>query len=449
MRRWLIGALASLAVLAAAPSAPIAAQQATPAGNWLTYQHDAARSGQADGSFPNPASASMLWESPQLDGLVYAQPLLTGGRVFVATENNTVYALDAASGSPVWSQHLGDPVPRSTLPCGNIDPTGITSTPVIDPQAGILYAVDYLSQPQPHHELVSLDLASGNVEFHQPLDPPAGNVVDHQQRAALVLANGTVYVPFGGLFGDCGDYHGWLLGASPADGSPRGVYQVPTHREGAIWAAPAAGPNGDLYVATGNGDSSGEFDMANAVVRLSADVQQVDYYAPSDWAQLSQRDADVGSTGPTLLDNNLILQVGKRGQGYLLAADHLGQIGGELYSDSLCSGAYGEAGHTGSTAYVPCRNGLVAVQVQGQSFSVLWHGPQFNAGAPVLTETAIWTLDDSSATLYALNPQDGSVLWQAPTQPVSNPPHFLTPAAANGHLFYSRGTTIVAVGTSS
>ena len=63
MRRWLIGALASLATLATAPSAPILAQQATPAGNWLTYQHDAARSGQADGSFPNPASASVLWES--------------------------------------------------------------------------------------------------------------------------------------------------------------------------------------------------------------------------------------------------------------------------------------------------------------------------------------------------------------------------------------------------
>jgi outer membrane protein assembly factor BamB len=285
------------------------------------------------------------------------------------------------------------------------------------------------------------------VQFNQPLDPPGGSITAHQQRAALALANGNVYVPFGGLFGDCGDYHGWLIAASPSDGSVRSVYQVPTHREGAIWAAPAVSSSGDVYVATGNGDSTDEFDMANAIVRLSPDLQQVDYYAPSDWAQLSRADADVGSTGPTLLDNNLIVQVGKRGQGYLVQADHLGQLGGELFQDTLCSGAYGEAAHTGSVAYMPCRDGLAAIQVQPSSFSVAWHGPRFNAGAPVITDTAIWTLDDGSVTLYALNPQDGSTLWQAPTAPVSNPPHFLTPAAADGRLYYSRGTTIVAVGT--
>lgn len=450
MRPWPIG-LALLALLvvygSSGATTSVAAQQAAgPGGAWLTYQHDAQRSGVADGTFPDPGSVGVLWESAQLDGQVYAQPLVAGGRVFIATQNNTVYALDAASGAPVWSQHLGDPVPRSLLPCGNIDPTGITSTPVIDPSTGVLYALAYLSQPQPHHELVAFDVASGTLQFQQPLDPPVGSVLAHQQRAALALANGTVYVPFGGLFGDCGDYHGWVIGASATDGSPRGVYQVPTHREGAIWAAPAVSTSGDVFVATGNGDSLNEFDMANAVVRLSPDLQQLDFYAPADWVQLSQRDADVGSTGPTLLDNNLILQVGKRGQGYLLSADHLGQIGGELFQDAICSGAYGEAAHASGMAYVPCRDGLAAVQVQAQSFGVAWHGPRFNAGSPVITNTAIWALDDSTATLYALNPQDGSTLWKAPTQPVSNPPHFLTPAAADGRLYYSRGTTIVAVG---
>jgi len=446
-------AFAVVALLASTQGrpAPVASAQSssTPTGDWLTYQHDMTRSGVADGSFPNPVNASVLWESSELDGLVYAQPLVTGGRVFVATENNTVYALDASSGVPVWSQHFGDPVPRRMLPCGNIDPTGITSTPVIDPSSGTLYAVDYLVQPQPHHELVALDITTGNVKFDQPIEPAAGSVTAHQQRAALALANGTVYVPFGGLFGDCGDYHGWLIGASAADGSSKGSYQVPTHREGAIWAAPAVTGNGDIYVATGNGDSNDQFDMANAVVHLSPDLQQLDYYAPSDWAGLSSRDADVGSTGPTVLDNNEILQVGKRGDGYLLQADHLGAIGGELSQASVCSGAYGEAAHSGTAVYMPCRDGLAAVQIQGQSFSVAWHGPRFNAGSPTITDSAIWTIDGATATLHALNPQDGAELWQAPTQPVSNPPHFLTPAAAGGRLYYSRGTTIVAVNAGS
>jgi outer membrane protein assembly factor BamB len=440
-------AIAALLGCVANGPAPIAAAQSASAsnGDWLTYQHDASRSGVADGSFSNAANANVVWESSQLDGQVYAQPLVTGGRVFVATENNTVYALDASNGNQVWSQHFGDPVPRSMLPCGNIDPTGITSTPVIDAPSGTLYAVDYLQQPQPHHELVALDINSGTVKFNQAIDPTAGGVVAHQQRAALALANGTVYVPFGGLFGDCGDYHGWVIGAAPSDGSQKAIYQVPTHREGAIWAAPALTTNGDLYVATGNGDSNDQFDMANAVVHLSPDLQQLDYYAPSDWASLSQRDADVGSTGPTLLDNNEILQVGKRGDGYLLQADHLGQIGGELFQASVCSGAYGQAAHSAGMAYMPCRDGLAAVQIQGQSFDVAWHGPRFNAGSPTITDSAIWTMDDSTATLYALNPQDGSPIWKAPTQPVSNPPHFLTPAAEGGRLYYSRGTTIVAV----
>ena len=77
-----------------------------------------------------------------------------------------------------------------------------------------------------------------------------------------------MYVPFGGLFGDCGDYHGWVVGASAVDGSPRGAFQVPTRRLGA-WAAAAFNAAGDLFVATGNGDSTTAFDHSNAVLRLS------------------------------------------------------------------------------------------------------------------------------------------------------------------------------------
>src|SRR5207237_1235198 len=178
------------------------------------------------------------------------------------------------------------------------------------------------------HELVALDLTNGSVRFATTLDPPGGSVTAHQQRAALGLSNGVIYVPFGGLFGDCGDYHGWVIAASPTDGSRLSVYQVPTQREGAIWAAPAFNSTGDVFVTTGNGDSTTDFDTANAVVHLTPDLRQLDFFAPADWVELSRRDADLGSTGPTLLDNGQVFQIGKSGVGYLLQGDRLGQIGG-------------------------------------------------------------------------------------------------------------------------
>src|SRR5438105_2863118 len=129
LRGLLCLVLASVAMLRPPPSA---AQTTQTTDNWTTYQHDPQRSGVASGTY-DPASFNQLWESQQLDGDVYAQPLVVGTTVYVATQNNTVYALDAASGNQVWAQHLGDPVPRGMLPCGNVDPTGILSTPVADP----------------------------------------------------------------------------------------------------------------------------------------------------------------------------------------------------------------------------------------------------------------------------------------------------------------------------
>src|SRR5262249_57547680 len=110
-----------------------------------------------------PASLRRRWETASHDGAIYAEPLFVGSQVFVATEGNTVYAFDAANGQVQWQVHLGDPVPRAELPCGNIDPTGITSTPVVDPSRGLIYVVPFV---QPHrHDLVALDLASGAQRF--------------------------------------------------------------------------------------------------------------------------------------------------------------------------------------------------------------------------------------------------------------------------------------------
>ncbi|HEX9124668.1 MAG TPA: PQQ-binding-like beta-propeller repeat protein, partial [Actinomycetota bacterium] len=113
------------------------------AADWLTYHRDPARSG-VDPSSPPLGRPRLAWTSAQLDGDVYAQPLVFGDRVFVATEHDSVYALDAGTGTVIWRTNLGDPVPQAFLPCGNIDPTGITGTPAIDPASGLLYAVAFV-----------------------------------------------------------------------------------------------------------------------------------------------------------------------------------------------------------------------------------------------------------------------------------------------------------------
>src|ERR1700687_2049281 len=89
---------------------------------WPTYQHDAGRSG-VDPDQAQVTSIASAWTS-QLDAALYAQPLALGGRVYAATENNTVYGLDAASGAQLWQQHLATPARLSQLQCGNIDPYG-------------------------------------------------------------------------------------------------------------------------------------------------------------------------------------------------------------------------------------------------------------------------------------------------------------------------------------
>src|SRR5581483_8098236 len=109
-----------------------------------------------------------------------------------------------------------------------------------DPTAGMLYSVDFVSDPPPqHHELFGVALNDGTVRYHLPIDPGDANPLTHQQRGALALSKGTLYIPYGGLFGDCGEYHGWVVAAGAPDGHQRAAYRVPTNREGAIWAAPA------------------------------------------------------------------------------------------------------------------------------------------------------------------------------------------------------------------
>jgi len=409
------------------------------AANWTTYHQDNVRSGVESGA--NVTSVQPRWGGPvSVDADVYAEPLVCGNSVYVATEDDSVYAINASTGTVVWHTHLGTPVTSSTLLCGDIGPTtGITGTPVIDVATGTLYAVAFLSSDQ--HVLFGLNVVNGSIESQVVVDPVGANVTVEQQRGALTLANGYVYVVYGGLDGDCGPYHGWVVGA-PVSGSGGLVsYQVPTQREGGIWGTGGmgVGANGDLYVATGNGASETTFDHGDAVIELSPTLQELGYFAPSNWVQLNSQDTDLGSVAPTVLPSGDIFQIGKEGVGYLLSGESLGGIGGQITNISVCSGAYGGTAHVGMSVFVPCTDGVFDVVATASELSVAWHTSGFDAGSPIVTGNVVWAVDISNGKLLGFNISSGQQLFSFSLGSVD---HFISPSAGPGSLYVAGGDEV-------
>jgi polyvinyl alcohol dehydrogenase (cytochrome) len=387
----------------------------------------------------------MAWTAG-LDGDVYGSPLIVAGHVLAATENNTVYSLDLFSGSVVWKQHLGDPVDASSLPCGNIGPvTGITGTPAADPRTGRLYVVAFLRTR--HHMLFTLSLTDGAVLSQQDVDPPGSNPSVQQQRGALTLGESYAYATFGGLFGDCGAYHGYVV-AVPLRGGGAVAWKVPSTREAGIWTPQGAtiGPDGSVYVVTGNGESNSAFDYSNSVVQLSPDLQSLrSYFAPSNWASLNASDTDLGSVGATVIPAlGVVVAIGKQGIAYVLRMGALGGIGGQIASKAVCSGAWGGTAWSGSTVYVPCGNGLYALTVSAGSIETAWRARRPELGSPIIAAGAVWAIDNSG-TLFALDPSTGAVVYSVG---LGSAQHFSTPAATEGFVVAPAGRSVVAVSTS-
>lgn len=284
----------------ATTTGPRAAPNVTNA-SWVTYDGDASRSGITTDGPASPMSVHRLWSSPLLDGDVYAQPLVVGDRVFVATEHDTVYALNVADGTIVWQRHVGEPVAGSSLPCGDVNPVGITSTPVVDVGTNRLYTVGLIQPTQ--HVLFALDITTGRVVGSTRVDVNGADPAVQNQRGALAIVRDTILIPYGGRYGDCGDYHGRLVSVAVSAAGLGAVasYSLPTQREGGFWAPP--GPviaiDGSVYLASGNSSSSRSYDYGNSVVRLTPSLRLVDSWAPPDWAALNARDTDIGLQVPS------------------------------------------------------------------------------------------------------------------------------------------------------
>lgn len=411
-----------------------------PATDWTTYHRNTNRTGYVAGT-PDPTQLTSAW-SKQLDGAVYAEPLVVGGLVIVATENDSLYAFDSKTGSQIWRTNVGTPVAKSNLPCGDIDPLGITGTPVYDPASGLVFAVAEISGPA--HLLVGLDLATGTLKLHRSADLSSMDARAYQQRAALALGNGMVYIAYGGLAGDCSDYVGNVV-ASRTDGTGDLLsYSIPTTREGGIWApsGPAIDSKGDVYVAVGNGEvTSGKWDHSDSILRLSPTLQLLDGFAPVNWASENATDADLGSMGPILLPNGWIYADGKSGLGYVLKASNLGGVGGQTAVVSICH-AFGGAAAIGSQVFVPCTSGLRSINVSPSGQIALgWQAPSNIQGSPVVGGHTVYDLD-IHGDLYALNSSSGAVRAKVT---VGTSSRFATPTIAGNMVFIGTLSGIVAI----
>ncbi|MGA8152772.1 MAG: hypothetical protein WB952_17615 [Terriglobales bacterium] len=314
-----------------------------------------------------------LLESVTLDDQVDTQPLIvpnqnitTGSKtrkrqvVYVATEGNTIYAINSNNGEILLSPNFGPPV-RYPLGCNNNGPNvGINGTPVIDRPNNTMYAIIYTNESQgPVYRIHALDLDTLNDKV-SPVVVSASHTLANgttiqfnakyqRQRPGLLLANGNVYAGFGSF---C-DYYanlsrGWVLGWQANTLTPLATNQVldiqasstNNYFLSSIWMSGygiAADPAGNLYFVTGNSDYSGtSYDgitnLQESVVKVSGDLSQVlDLFTPSDQGSLDQSDADFGSGGVMLLPQphqrglpNLAVAAGKEGNMFLLNRSHMG-----------------------------------------------------------------------------------------------------------------------------
>ena len=426
-----------------------------PAAAWPQFDQNAQRTGIAP-RLPTAGKLALSWTAP-LDGAVYGQPLVVGGDVIAATENDSVYALSRATGKTVWRAHVGTPVPQSALHgCGDIFPLGITGTPVYDQGDGLVYAVAETTGYQ--HVLFGLSVADGKVEVRRDLDQPteANQPAYDQQRPALAIDEGRVYAAFGGLAGDCGAYIGGVVGVDLNGKGPLVSWHTPTSREGAVWGTggPVVEPNGGLWVSNGNGAAGpgDPYDGSDSVTALSPVLHRNGFFAPASWAADNASDLDLGSTEPVIAagDPTSTLIVGKRGVGYLLSTAAPGRDRARGGVVDICR-AFGGTATSGSMVYEPCASGgMAAVYVSAaqRKIDIRWRGPADGNGSPVLGGGAAWVTaynsgGGDSGTLYELSSATGAI--RSELEIGSGLPHFSSLSLAGGTAYVGTLTGVTAV----
>jgi polyvinyl alcohol dehydrogenase (cytochrome) len=157
----------------------------------------------------------------------------------------------------------------------------------------------------------------------------------------------------------------------------------------------------------GNGESTQDYDHSDSVLALTPQLTLADSFSPTQWAADNAADLDLGSMSPTVVGDR-VLTVGKRGVGYLLDANRLGDIGGQLSAQPICP-AFGGSAVTGPTVYLPCTDSTRAVDVDpAGGMRLRWTASVPTDGSPVVGGGAVWVTDTDHGILYALDPATGT-----------------------------------------
>jgi len=369
---------------------------------WPTYHRTDSRAGTA----ANVGTSLRHGWTRTLDQAVYGEPIVAGKMLIAATENDTVYGLSPTSGKVLWRTHLGHPQPLSGLPCGDIDPLGITGTPAYDAATGSVFVVAETTGG--HHTLWALRATNGQRRWHRTLDvEKKRSRKAEQERSALLVTHGRVLTSFGGLAGDCSNYVGYVTSVPTSGKGRTRSYAVPTAREAGMWspAGPVVGQDGNVYVASGNGaELNGTWDKSDSVTELNpTSMKRLAVFAPSSWRQDNRDDLDLGSSSPVPVNGRIVI-AGKRGTAYLLHPS-LGGVGSAIKSVGGCQ-AYGGAAHKGAVAVMPCMGGIRALVVGKHSLHFRWSASGIY-GSPVIGGDHVYVADRDSGDLVVLSLKTG------------------------------------------
>ncbi len=457
----------------------------------LEHHNNSRRDGVYVDSTLTKASSSTFHIDPAFKaptpGAIYAQLLYVAGApngngmIIAAGELNNVSAFDAATGTQIWNRNLGTPVPLSQLPCGNIDPLGITGTPVIGQASRTLF-LDAMTTPDngitKKHLIFALSIDDGSTRPGWPVDVSAvtfdNTTFDpsvQNQRGALGIANGTVYVPYGGHFGDCGNYRGWLVGVKIADPTRPGAWATGAVHGGTWAPSGVASEDGSIFISTGNTSGATTWAGGEALIRFSDGPvfsgQPADYFAPGNWQALDAGDIDIGSTGPVILDlpgstpANLLVGLGKDGKIYLVDRANLGGVGGQVYAAEVATNEIINAAAAYSTSqgtYVVFKgNGsncpagqsgdLTAVRIvpgAPPAVQTAWCAEQNGEGSPMVTttdghsEAIVWSVGaEGDNRLHGFDGDTGQIIFAGggPDDVIGSVRRYQTPILANGRIY--------------
>jgi len=436
-----------------------------------------------------------LW-AVGLDGSIWGQPLYmngitVGGKarnvVYATTSNDSVYALDADTGTVLWKKSFLSTgvtsVPGTVTKISN--PTGILSTPVIDPVKQAIFVVAQTSENNATyypHRLHALSLITGAELTANPeliTDPDLQPIMKFQ-RPGLLLANGMVYVAFGSIE-DRSPYHGLLFAFDENTLEQKAVFNVtPTGSQGGLWmsgSSPEADSQGNIYISAGNGSVSTN-NFGESIVKLSPTLQELDYFTPYNYSNLNTNDLDMGSGSMILVpDQNgpyphLLIACGKPTPIYVLNRDAFGGRG--TTSDNIVQRLDHQiGGNGGQDPGQPCYNSpamwqenvyfapnydvlkmftlnpntgmLSSTPVSKGTFLYDWPGADPVVSANGNANGIVWTIDRTTSTLRANDATDVSKsLYTSPS--LGSAGRWIPPTVVNGHVYVTASGKVIAYG---